>query len=208
LRRTLDDTSQTNGYFNRFAPACVKRSKLLPHGGSLPERDVAALARRIEVAIETARKRDLLERSFDARTMWERVYPELTKDRAGMFGAITARAEAHTLRFSLLYALLDCSPAIECVHLEAALALWEYCEDSARYIFGTATGDPAADRVLTAIRNSPEGMTQNALVDLFSRNLPGAKLAGALETLVRLNHITSEQIPTGGRPSTLWKVMS
>jgi hypothetical protein len=28
-------------------------------------------------------------------------------------------------------------------HLEAALALWEYCEQSARWIFGTATGDSA-----------------------------------------------------------------
>ena len=109
----------------------------------------------MQAAIDAARKRGLIERDPEARAMWRKVYPELTKDRPGMLGAITARAEAHALRFSLLYALLDQAPAIGCVHLEAALALWEYCEDSARYLFGDATGDPTADRVLAAIRNSP-----------------------------------------------------
>src|SRR5215213_3330495 len=136
LHRTLDDTSQTNGYFNRFAVACVRRSKQLPDGGSLPDADVAALARRLQSAIDAARKRGLMERDPEARAMWRKVYPELTADRPGMLGAITARAEAHALRFSLLYALLDQTPAIECIHLEAALALWEYCEDSAHYLFG------------------------------------------------------------------------
>jgi hypothetical protein len=206
LRRTLDDTSQTNGYFNRFAAACVQRSKELPEGGSLPEADIAILATRLQAAIDAARKRSLIVRDPDARAMWKRVYPELTKDRPGMLGAITARAEAHALRFSLLYALLDCAPAIQCAHLEAALALWEYCEDSVRYIFGDATGDPTSDRVYSAIRNSPEGMTQSALMDLFGRNLPAAKIAAALETLVRLRRITSEQVATGGRPSTVWKL--
>jgi hypothetical protein len=207
LRRTLDDTSQTNGFFNRFAPACVKRSKLLPHGGSLPLSEVEALANRLRRAIDTARKRGEIRRSADANAMWERVYPELTADRPGMFGAITARAEAHALRFSLLYALLDESPAIECAHLEAALALWEYCEDSARYVFGDATGDPVADRIMTAVRNSPDGMTQTALSEVFGRNLPAGKIAAGIETLVRAGKLRSREEQTGGRPRTVWEAV-
>ena len=34
LRQALDHTSMANGYANRFLFACVKRSKLLPHGGA------------------------------------------------------------------------------------------------------------------------------------------------------------------------------
>ena len=35
---------------------------------------------------------------------------------------------------------------IVCVeHLRAALAVWQPCEDSARFIFGAALGDPVAD---------------------------------------------------------------
>ena len=90
--------------------------------------------------------------------MWEAVYSELTAERPGMFGSITARADAHTLRFSLLYALLDGAAAIRRPHLEAALAVWQYAEDSARFIFGDATGDPIADRILSALRaNGPDG---------------------------------------------------
>ena len=88
------------------------------------------------------------------------------------------------------------------------LALWEYCEDSARYIFGDATGDPIADQVDAAVRNNPEGITQNALMNLFGRNVPAAKLHGALETLLRLQRIASEQVVTGGRPCTVWKATS
>jgi Protein of unknown function (DUF3987) len=207
LKRTLDDTSQTNGYVNRFAIACVRRSTRLPHGGCVPESQLSDLARRLDRAIQAARRRGLVVRDAAANAMWERVYDALTEDRPGMLGAITARAEAHVLRFSLLYALLDEAPTIQCAHLEAALALWEYCEDSARYLFGDATGDPIADRVLAALRASPEGMTQNALFDLFGRNLPAARVAAALERLAQLGQVWAHKVETGGRPSTLWEAV-
>ena len=123
-----------------------------------------------------------------------------------MLGAVTARAEAQTLRLSLLYALLDASPQIRRPHLEAALALWQFAEASAVYIFGDAVGDPVADRVLAALRaNGP--MSQSALSDLFGRHLSAAKLARALETLLRLGKVRMQQLATGGRPTTLWEAV-
>ena len=59
-----------------------------------------------------------------------------------MAGAATARAEAHTARLALLYALLDCSDVIRLAHLEAALAFWAYSAASARWVFGDSIGDP------------------------------------------------------------------
>ncbi len=59
-----------------------------------------------------------------------------------MFGAATGRAEAHTIRLALIYALLDSSPVITLPHLEAALALWRYARDSTRWVFGESLGDP------------------------------------------------------------------
>ncbi|MGH2364008.1 MAG: hypothetical protein ACRDHX_05070, partial [Chloroflexota bacterium] len=61
-----------------------------------------------------------------ARQRWVEVYPRLSADAAGLYGAVTARAEAHVLRLSLLYALLDCASAVDGSHLEAALSLWAY----------------------------------------------------------------------------------
>ena len=50
-------------------------------------------------------------------------YDALTEDRPGMFGAVTARAEAQTLRLAMLYALADCSYEIRRTHVESALAV-------------------------------------------------------------------------------------
>jgi hypothetical protein len=205
LLRELSETSQANGWANRHMFFCVRRSKLLPHGGALSEDAVNALARLVRNALHAARKRGELCRDDEANRMWEAVYPALTADHPGMLGAITARGEAHVLRVSLLYALLDGAPAIEKPHLAAALALWQYAEESARYIFGDATGDPVADRVLAALRrNGP--MTQTELTDLFGRHVRSAALGRALEALVAAGMVVSDQVKTDGRPRTIWNV--
>lgn len=49
----------------------------------------------------------------------------------------------------------------------AALAVWDYCEASARYIFGDALGYPDADRILAELRATPEGLTRTEIRDSF-----------------------------------------
>jgi hypothetical protein len=207
LRRELTETQQANGFANRHLFFCVMRSKLLPHGGTLEESQVNDLVQRIRIALAEARRGGEIRRDPDANKMWEAVYPALTEERPGLFGAITARAEAHALRLSLNYALLDGADAIRPPHLEAALAVWQYAEDSARFIFGDATGDPVADRILAALRaNGP--LAQHEIVDLFGRHVGAAKLTRALEALVSAGKIRSARLETGGRPRTVWEAVS
>ena len=71
-----------------------------------------------------------MHRTEAAEQRWEAIYTELAEEKPGLLGAITARAEAQVLRLSCLYALLDKTDAVEVPHLEAAYALWRYCEDS------------------------------------------------------------------------------
>ena len=81
-----------------------------------------------------------------------------------MLGAITARAEAQTLRLALIYALLDGADEIDRVHIEAGLAVWDYCKASARFIFGDLTGDTTADAILRALRSAgATGMTRTEM---------------------------------------------
>jgi hypothetical protein len=61
-------------------------------------------------------------------------------------GAATSRAEAQVLRLSAIYSVLGCSSTIALPHLQAALAVWNYCSAGAVLLFGTSAGDPTADR--------------------------------------------------------------
>src|SRR5262249_7384214 len=110
-------------------------------------------------------------------------YHDLTKDTPGLVGATIARAAPLVMRLACLYALLDSVPQVDVEHLEAALALWSYCQESARYIFGDALGDPLADRIRQALGNESKGLSRTEISDLFQRNQPEFHIAAALALL-------------------------
>jgi hypothetical protein len=115
-----------------------------------------------------------------ARAIWWAVYPALSEGLPGLLGAVISRAEAQVMRLALLYALLDESDAIKVEHLNAALAVWEYAQASARYIFGSAVGDPIADDILRSLRANPEGLSRTDISNLFKRNRDAQTIGRAL----------------------------
>src|SRR5262249_56231827 len=118
-----------------------------------------------------------IKRNEEARKLWCDVYEELADGKPGLLGAVTGRAEAQVMRLATIYALLDCESMIGRIHLEAALALWKYCEDSARYIFGDAMGDPTADSILAALRGAAEsGLTRTTLCALLDHRMGSAAI--------------------------------
>lgn len=203
LLKVLDDTSAANGLGNRFAWIAVRRSKELPEPGSLSEHDREDLVHRTRGALYSARKIGRMHRSEEARDLWAEVYSSLSTPGVGLAGSLTDRAEAQTLRFSMIYALLDGSGTITSDHLESALALWQYSADSAAYLFGDKLGDAVADRIREALRDGP--LSQNDLMDLFGRHVRSSRLVTALEALVAAGHIRSRREETSGRPRTLWE---
>jgi hypothetical protein len=118
----------------------VKRSKFLPDGGSVEDEDFKDILPRLIKAIDFARKAGRMKFDADAHARWHEVYEGLAGAQPGQFGAVTGRAAPQVIRLSLIYALLDSSPVIQQVHLEAALAVWNYCRESAAYIFGDSIG--------------------------------------------------------------------
>lgn len=203
LRRLLTDTGIGNGFGNRFLFALVKRSKMLPHGGDPV--DLADVRIRIQSAIYHAQRAG--EIPFDAATRdcWSWVYGELSGgDRRGLYGAVTARAEAQTRRLACLFALLEEESFVRTVHLEAALDVWRYCQQSALVIFGDATGDRTADAVMEELRRNPEGVTKTELHAAFRRHKSADDIARALQGLEALGRIRNVIIQTGGRPSERW----
>jgi hypothetical protein len=205
LRRYLSATESANGFGNRFLWLCVQRSKALPFGGSPPATLVAGLERRFRAALDHARAAGEMGLDDDARGCWAAVYEGLSDGKPGLAGALLSRGEAHVRRLAMIYALLDCAPAVGEPHLRAALALWEYAEASVRFIFGTDTGDPLADDILRSLRASPNGLTRAEINNLLGRNQSAAAIGKALALLQqhRLAHCRQDR-STGGRPAERW----
>jgi hypothetical protein len=147
LRVRLGRTELANGFANRFLFALVKRSKILPFGGEPPDSEILRLRERLKSAIEKAKPIGRVGMTDAAKSKWAAVYPELSAGKPGLLGAVVGRAEAQTIRLALVYAMLDGAADVGLPHLEAALAVWEYCESSAAYIFGDAIGNPIADQI-------------------------------------------------------------
>jgi hypothetical protein len=154
--------------------------------------------------LKAARGIGEVRRDEEARLMWHAVYGALTAGRTGLFGAVTSRAEAQVMRLGTLYALLDGSDVIRADHLRAGLALWQYCEDSARWIFGQAMGDPVADAILSALRAAPEGLSRTDIRDLFGRNQTAARINASLRALEEAGLARAERVESGGRPVERW----
>src|SRR5580658_7510264 len=159
LAENIHPTEAHNGFANRCLWTAVQRSQCLPEGGNLDAHEISAVAAELRRALDWVGDTHTLRlvRDDQARALWHDRYPALSQVRPGLYGAATSRAEAQVLRLSALYALLDCSPIIGLPHLQAALAVWDYCSASASLFFGTSTGDHTTDRILEAINASTAG---------------------------------------------------
>jgi hypothetical protein len=204
LTRYLTRTEMANGFGNRHLFVCVQRSKQLPEGRSVDDAALADVRRRFAEALTFARAQGEMARDQEARAVWAEVYGELSEGRSGLAGAMLARAEAHVLRLSMLYALLDKSSVIRAEHLMAALALWEYVETSVYCIFGDSLGDPLADDLLRLLRGVKDGMTRNELMNYLGRNQSSDRIGRALGLLLEHKLVRRERRDTGGRPAERW----
>ena len=100
---------------------------------------------------------------------------------------------------------MDESEIVEYEHLVAALALWEYAEESPRYVFGDATGDPVADNIREALRAAGnDGLTRTEIRDLFGRHKSADRINEALGELMKLRRVERIVEQTGGRPTERW----
>jgi hypothetical protein len=207
LRRYLNLTETANGFANRFLFICVRRSKCLPDGGALSEDDIRPIAKRLAFAMGDAKRVGRVTMDDEARKLWREVYPELSDGLPGLLGAVTSRAEAQVVRLALVYALLNGDNHIRLPHLRAAIALWDYAEDSARYVFGEAFGDPVADEIMQALRTAgKDGMTRTEINNLFKRHQSAGRIGRALDMLRERQLASPQKVPTGGRPCETWVV--
>jgi hypothetical protein len=129
LAHHLTRTEAHTGFADRCLWTSVRRSQSLPDGGSLPADQLSAVAHELRRALHwTQSQSEILPRAEAAGQLWQERDPVLSQ----------GRAEAQVLRLSAIYAALDRSAFIEPAHLQAALAVWDYCQASARLFFDAA----------------------------------------------------------------------
>ncbi len=206
LRAEIQHTELANGFLNRFLIVCARRSKCLPEGGTIPRDVLERLARSVRDALDFARRAGEIHRDDRARARWAEIYPELSSGHPGLLGAVISRAEAQVTRLACVYAVLDRSVLVKIEHLEAALALWRYCEDSARFVFGESLGDPVADKILEGLRKAAPaelGRTQISR-DILGGNEAKEKIDRGLRALHEAGLAEVRQESTAGPARQLW----
>jgi hypothetical protein len=203
----MDSTSTTNGFANRFLYCCSRRSKELPHGGSLGEHERQELSRKMMLRMGDARQIERVEMDEEAKELWKHVYRDLCAGYPGILGSITSRGAPHVLRLAMIYALLDSKAKITQAHLQAALGVWDFCELSAKYIFGDATGDPIADEILGALRGAGgSGLSRNDIRNLFGHHRSSGSVEASLRMLFKLGRVRTYAEETSGRPRQMWAI--
>ena len=182
------------------------RSKFLPEGGGDMGRDFDDLRGQFN-RINTTSLEGEARLSTEAQDVWgynERprlgVYSKLAERPPGVLGHVTARAPQQVLRLALIFALLDGVLEIRREHLEAALEVWRYCDDSCCHLFGDLIGDPTADTILKALRIRPAGVTRSEMNHgLFQRNKKADEIERALHLLAQNARIWSRRLDRDDR---------
>ena len=141
-----------------------------------------------------------MKRSAEANRLWESIYDELSEERSGLYGSVTSRAEAQVLRLSMIYALLDESSIIEVQHLKSAKTLWDYCDQSAAYLFKNQFESKLTNKLYAELKKSPQGLTRTQIsVEIFRGKKLSLEISKAVEELRSRGLIEIKKISTEGR---------
>jgi hypothetical protein len=204
LTKRLTENEQCNGFANRFLWVCVRLSKLLPGGPVVPDQIFDGHVKKFKEALEFSKTVDEMKRDPEADEGWNAVYEQLRIPSPGLAGMMAARAPVHVMRLACIYALLDKAPLIRQAHLKAALALWEYCAASIRFLFGEAIGDKTADKLDALLKGYPTGLTKTEINDLLGGHYKSPEIDRGLGLLAKYGRAKFTETKTRGRTEQKW----
>jgi len=204
LAKYLTETEMANGFGNRFLYFCVKRTTLKPDGGSLQTIDLSPIIESITKASNFGKSLGRIPMDDEAKEVWEEIYRKLAISRPCMVRDMTERDEPYIVRLACIYAILDLSPVIRTEHLKAANAVWYCSEQTVVSIFGKTLGDTTADRILSALLSSPNGLSRTEISHQFKGHKPGFEINKALELLIQHGLAFFKVLHTGGCSEERW----
>jgi hypothetical protein len=206
LTKVLDrGTEGTDGTSSRFLWCAVASSQELPSGGSMEP--LRPFLGRLQEVIAFARSAGEMSRDAEAEALWVERYRELKRCPERV--PHTERARPYVMRLAALYALADGTNTIGHSHLSAGLAVWNYCQQSAEYLFGLAGSEMPAglDGSIFELvtRAGAAGISRNAIVRA-NRRANKDEVSAALDSLAKrkLIHSLPDARPGAGRKAERW----
>ena len=133
-----------------------------------------------------------------------RVYERLAGDRMGLFGAVTNRAEAQTMRLAMMYALLDRSNIVEVEHLNAGAGGVVLLRGIRPVHFRRRTGRHHRRRGAESITGESGRNDQDEPKQVIRSEQSATEINRALTVLVEHGRIRCESEPTAGRKAERW----
>lgn len=213
----LSSTDVANGLANRFMLVCTRMSKTLPEGSAPTSSELQAFGDRLHAVRTSLFKATSgqaeLRRDDAGRKLWIAEYHRRFEDRRkdeseSPVKSLLARWHANTARMSLTYALLDSQLTIGEPHVRAALAAWDYVEDSTRYVFGSEAGDRDLGRLMEYVNEREDGRSRKEIsVELFQRHKTKRELDALIDKLMARGDYETHPVcgPAGGRPATFYR---
>jgi len=224
LKERLTEIDMANGFGNRFLWFHVRSDKVMPDTQPIPNEvfePFMAQLRAIHRLGTEQKTEHPVKRDAAANKLWVEVYiNRLRQDQPGLAGAMVSRGAPMVVRLALIYALLDCPQkkptllvrnaldlnklVIRAEHLQAALAVWDYCEQSAHQLFKNKSGDPLGDKLLGLMGAGP--VTRQEL----NRHMSNEQKTNAGPALAKLEDAglarkTKVSATGAGRPAELWE---
>src|SRR5271166_2368758 len=186
LSKRMARVENENGFSNRILWVATRRVQELPFAPWVDWSEHPEIISHLVNVVETfSQMPRSLYWSEEAKEGWSKFYKSIKPGSQGIVGSIIARAHAHVLRLTMLYAVLDNSTLMEPQHLQAAIAFWEYCKRSAQWAFGENTGNKNADKIYWALQREPKGMTRTQIrLEVFDNHAPKTMLDLAFSDLV------------------------
>jgi hypothetical protein len=201
LQTRMKECEQWDGFANRFMWVCTKRAQVMSNPPDLSEAELKDELLELAKTTQWAKEVEEMERDEEANQLWDEIYCRFAEDDTeDVVSATTDRGDVIMLRLQMIYALSSGSRVIKREHVEAASALWKYAEDSARYLFGARLGNPRAEKIFDALRQTPQGMTRWDINNIvFKRNLKTEGIEEALNLLMSIGWIERRIEKTDGR---------
>lgn len=196
LKELMTNREVFNGFVNRFLWVKVRREKLVSSPKPIPQEVKDSLAQRIAEAARFGGTLQEVKLSATAAQDWHETYVTLNEvDKSPLHEATTSRDAPYILRLALIYAILDLSSTVESWHLQAAIAAWNYCDESARQIFenvGQSKDQERKAKILSALAGK-QSLKKTDFINLFNRNVSASEIKGLIDELVAERAIQGDE---------------